>query len=280
MSHAGSTDWAIELRNVSAGYTVAEGFKAIRKRYVEVLHDVSFRVGRGERVAVIGESGSGKTTLLRVMLGLLQPLKGDVMVLGQRIYAMPSRERWKITSRIGYVPQDPFRSLNPRLRVADIVAEPLTRLGLSESEKLQRLRAALRMVQLHESVLEHYPSRLSGGMMQRVLIARAVVHEPEILLLDEPTSALDVSTQAQVVNLLNSIQERLGCTMVTVTHDLPLAQYLADRAVILYKGVVVEEGALDVIVRNPKSEHAKLLIASYALGASGVVSPLSSSAAK
>lgn len=279
MSRAGSTEWAIELRNVSAGYFVAEGFKAIRRRYVEVLHDTSFKVDRGERVAVIGESGSGKTTLLRVILGLLQPVRGDVVVLGHRIYAMPSRERWKVTRRIGYVPQDPFRSLNPRLKVASIVAEPLTRSGLSESEKMRRMREALRMVQLHESILEYYPSRLSGGMMQRVLIARAVVHEPEILLLDEPTSALDVSTQAQVINLLNSIQERLGCAMVTVTHDLPVAQYLADRAVILHRGVVVEEGPLDDIVQNPKSEHAKLLIASYTLGVGRAASTFISNAA-
>ncbi|MCC6050082.1 MAG: dipeptide/oligopeptide/nickel ABC transporter ATP-binding protein [Thermofilum sp.] len=266
MSRAGSSSPAIELKGVSAGYLVAEGLKSLRRKYVEVLRGVSLRVGRGERLAVIGESGSGKTTLLKVVLGLLRPVKGDVVVLGHRIYDIPERERWKVTSRMGYVPQDPFRALNPRLRVADIVAEPLTRLRLPESEKRERVRAAIKMVQLHESVLEYYPSRLSGGMMQRVLIARAVVHEPELLLLDEPTSALDVSTQAQVINLLNSIQERLGCAMVAVTHDLAVAQYLADRAVVLYRGVVVEEGPLDEIVRSPKSEHARALVASYSLG--------------
>jgi len=275
MSRAGSTDLAVELREVSAGYFVAEGLKALRRKYVEVLRGVSLRVDGGERVAVIGESGSGKTTLLKVVLGLLQPMRGDVVVLGHRIYDIPERERWKVTRRIGYVPQDPFRALNPRLKVADIITEPLSRLHLPEDEKEERVRAAVKMVQLHESVLNHYPSRLSGGMMQRVLIARAVVHEPELLLLDEPTSALDVSTQAQVINLLNGIQERLKCAMVTVTHDLAVAQYLADRAVILYKGVVVEEGPLDEIVRNPKSEHARVLVASYTLGVSNPPIPAS-----
>ncbi len=254
---------------------MAEGLRALRRRYVEVLRDVSLSVSRGERVAVIGESGSGKTTLLKVVLGLLRPMKGEVVVLGHRIYEIPERERWKVTRRIGYVPQDPFRALNPRLKVADIIAEPLSRLNLSESEKEERVRAAVKMVQLHESVLDYYPSRLSGGMMQRALIARAVVHEPELLLLDEPTSALDVSTQAQVISLLNAIQEKLNCAMVTVTHDLAAAQYLADRAVILHKGVVVEEGSFSEIVRNPKSDHARVLLASYTLGVSeGPLAPL------
>ncbi len=265
MSLAGSTPnrSAVELVDVTAGYWTADGF-ALR-RFHPVLKGVSVTVRRGERVAIVGESGSGKTTLLRVVLGVLQPASGRVVVMGREIYRLPRRLRWTVTSRIGYVPQDPARSLNPRLKVRDIVMEPLERSDLTEREKMERVRDALRMVQLHESVLDYYPAQLSGGMMQRVLIARAVVHEPELLLLDEPTSALDVSIQAQVINLLNSIQRKLGCTMVVVTHDLPVAQYLADRAVLLHRGAVVEDVPFEELVRSPKSELAKLLIRSFSL---------------
>lgn len=267
MWHAGSTNdnVHVELKRVNAGYHAIEGFKSIRRKYVQVLNEVSLRIRDGERVAIIGESGSGKTTLLKVMLGLLQPVSGEVWVLGQNIYNMSKRDRWRITHKIGYVPQDPFRSLNPRLKVMDIVTEPLERSKFSERERVERVSEAFRMVQLHESILNYYPSQLSGGMMQRVLIARSIVHDPEMILLDEPTSALDVSTQAQIISLLNSIQERLDCTMITVTHDLPVAQYLADRVVILHGGSIVEEGDFEEVVKDPKSEHARRLILSYTL---------------
>lgn len=233
-----------------------------------MLREVSVTVYDGERVAIIGESGSGKTTLLRVILGVLPPVSGRVQILGHDIYRVPRSQRWKITSQIGYVPQDPGRSLNPRLKVRSIVMEPLERSKLSEREKLEKVREAIRMVQLHETVLDYYPIQLSGGMMQRVLIARAIVHDPELLLLDEPTSALDVSIQAQVINLLDAIQRRLECAMITVTHDLSVAQYLADRAILLHKGTVVEDAPFEELVRNPKSELAKLLIRSFQLASS------------
>lgn len=275
MWRAGSTVTAnskpvIELKNVTAGYYAAEGFKTLKKVFKPVITNIDLKVNDGERLAIIGESGSGKTTLLRVILGLLPPLWGDVVVLGEQIYRIPPRLRWRITRQIGYVPQDPARSLNPRLRVVEVMAEPLFRTNLSEKEKAERIRDALRIVQLHESILNYYPSQLSGGMMQRVLIARAIVHEPEILLLDEPTSALDVSIQAQIINLLCDIHEKLELAMVTVTHDLPVAQYLADRAVILYRGTIVEEGPMEEIIAHPRSEHAHLLVTSYLSGLNGL----------
>lgn len=260
----------IELRNVTAGYYVAEGFKTLKKVFKPVITNINLKVNDGERLAIIGESGSGKTTLLRVILGLLPPLQGDVVVVGERIYRIPARLRWRVTRQIGYVPQDPAKSLNPRLRIADVMAEPLARVDLSEREKTERIKDALRIVQLHELILSYYPSQLSGGMMQRVLIARAIVHDPEMLLLDEPTSALDVSIQAQIIDLLCNIQKKLELAMVTVTHDLPVAQYLADRAVILYRGAIVEEGPLGEIMAHPRSEHARLLITSYLSGLNGL----------
>jgi len=272
MSNAGFTHSSpmVELEDVTVGYWTTNG-SSIRKRFTPVLKGIQVTVRDGERVAVIGESGSGKTTLLKVMLGILPPVSGRVRVLGHEIYRLPHWQRWKVTSQIGYVPQEPARALNPRLRIRDIVMEPLERFKLTERERDERVKEAIRMVQLHESILDYYPTQLSGGMMQRALIARAIVHDPEILLLDEPTSALDVSIQAQIINLLDAIQRKLECSMITVTHDLPVAQYLADRAVLLHKGTIVEDAPFEELIRSPKSEFAKTLIRSYTLTASGLI---------
>lgn len=268
MLHAGFTNNSpvIEVEDVTIGYWKTNGL-SLRRRLDPVLRGIRLSVHDGEKVAIIGESGSGKTTLLKVILGILSPVSGRVKVLGYDIYRLPRSQRWKVTSQIGYVPQDPGRSLNPRLRVRDIVMEPLERSKLTERERLEKIRDAIKMVQLHESILDYYPTQLSGGMMQRVMIARAIVHDPEILILDEPTSALDVSIQAQVINLLVAIQRRLEFSMITVTHDLPVAQYLADRAILLHRGTIVEDAPFEELVRNPKSELAKLLIRSFSLTA-------------
>jgi len=254
----------VKLENVALGYyTTQKGWKSVLKTRQYVVHDINLNVVDGERVVIIGESGSGKTTLLKTILGILPPFKGKVYVLGKSIYDLSAKEQRKITKQIGYVPQDPYRSLNPRVKIRTVIMEPLEKTNLSESEKLQRVMDAIRLVQLHEKILDYYPMQLSGGMLQRVLIARAIVHDPEILILDEPTSALDVSIQAQVINLLNSIHRKLELAMLTVTHDLAIAQYLGDRGIILYKGRIVEEGEIGKILLSPSHDYTRLLIASY-----------------
>ncbi len=254
----------VRLENVTLGYyTIPKGWRSLFKIKQPVVFNVNLNVIDGEKVVIIGESGSGKTTLLKTILGILPPFEGKVYVLGKSIYDLPVKERRKITRQIGYVPQDPYKSLNPRVKVETVMMEPLERSNLTESEKRERIVEALRLVQLHERILEYYPMQLSGGMMQRVLIARAIVHDPEILILDEPTSALDVSIQAQVINLLNHIQKKLELAMLTVTHDLAVAQYLADRVIILYRGRIVEEGETRMVLSQPSHEYTRLLISSY-----------------
>jgi ABC-type glutathione transport system ATPase component len=260
-----SSNYAVELENVTAGYMVARGFRSILKQFVVVLRGVNLRVNYGERVAIIGESGSGKTTLLRVILGLLRPKTGKVIVLGKDIYRVKGRARAEVLKRIGYVPQDPYRSLNPVLKVKDIIKEPLEAYGYSSELIEDRIREVVRLVGLPLNVLDETPEELSGGMRQRVLIARALVAYPKMLLLDEPTSALDVSVQAQIISLLNSIYESFNITMITVTHDLAVAQYLADRVVILKDGQIVEEGEFESILKEPKSEYTRSLVMSYQL---------------
>lgn len=257
------SDKIIELRDVTAGYKTTIGFKSILKQYQVVLKNINLVVSKGERVAIIGESGSGKSTLLKVIIGLLKPVKGEVYVHGKEIYKLPWRERVKIVRKIGYVPQDPYRALNPLLTVKQAISEPLEALGLNNKIVEQRVKEVVKFVGLPQEVLNSTPDELSGGMRQRVLIARALIAEPEILILDEPTSALDVSIQAQIINLINDIYGKFRTTMVIVTHDLAVAQYLADRAIILQNGSIVEEGLFDQILSNPRSEYTRKLVLSY-----------------
>ncbi|MCY0867846.1 MAG: dipeptide/oligopeptide/nickel ABC transporter ATP-binding protein [Desulfurococcus sp.] len=253
----------VRLEGVVAGYRVVrKGLRSLFKEKMIVLKNINLSIRDGERLVIIGESGSGKTTLLKVILGLLKPFQGRVLVMGKDIYALSPSERKLVVRHIGYVPQDPYRALDPSVKVKVILEEPLEALGVRKGRG-ERVRDVLRLVQLPLEVLEMYPSELSGGMRQRVLIARALIHDPEILVLDEPTSALDVSIQAQIVNLINEIHRRLELAVLTVTHDLGVAQYLGDRAVVLYNGEVVEEGLFEQVVRSPRSEYTKLLVSSY-----------------
>ncbi|MEM1803995.1 MAG: dipeptide/oligopeptide/nickel ABC transporter ATP-binding protein [Desulfurococcaceae archaeon] len=254
----------LEFRNVVAGYmVVGNGLRSLFKKPLIVLHDVSFKLHSGERVAVVGESGSGKTTLIKVALGLLKPFKGEVLVFGVPIYRLPWRKRVELTRRIGYVPQDPYRALNPTLSIEQILAEPLEALKLDGKEIKRRIEVSLELVRLPKNVLSKVPDELSGGMKQRVLIARALVHKPHLLILDEPTSALDVSIQAQIINLLNEIHATLGIAMITVTHDLSVAQYLADRVIVIKNGRIEDDGPFWSILESPRSEYVKMLILSY-----------------
>ncbi len=253
----------VVFENVYAGYSVLRRFRSIKPSYMGVLRNISFKLHRGERLAIIGESGAGKTTIIKVLLRLLKPRRGRVLVFGKDIYRVSGDELRRIYWRIGYVPQDPGRSLNPRLRVEDILYEPLEAQGIGWDTFLEKARNVLREVGLGTYILEKIPDQLSGGQQQRVLIARAIIHDPELLILDEPTSALDVSMQAQIINLINKIYRDKKLTLLIITHDLAVAQYLADRAIVLRRGEIVEEGGIDDIITNPKHEYTKLLISSY-----------------
>lgn len=254
---------AVSLRNVEAGYKMIINERSLFKKYRPVLKGVNLEILLGERWAIIGESGSGKTTLLKVILGLLEPVKGEVLVLGKPIYKIPWRERVNILRRVGYVPQDPFKSLNPLLRIKDIVSEPLVAMKMNKDDIEREVEDAIRLVGLHRSVLDETPDELSGGMRQRVLIARALVSKPKILLLDEPTSALDVSIQAQIINLINELYAMFNFAIVTVTHDLGVAQYLADKVAILKGGEIVETGLIEDIFKSPISDYTKRLVESF-----------------
>jgi ABC-type glutathione transport system ATPase component len=260
-------EYIIKLENVTAGYLITPpGIRSLIKTRYIVLKNINLSVNKSERIAIVGSSGSGKTTLLKVILGLLKPFSGRVFIYEYDIYRLPWRERVKILKKIGYVPQDPFKSLNPMLRVKDILREPLEAhviRGYKESKIESKVKSIVKLVGLPEKVLEMYPEELSGGMRQRVLIARALVSEPEVLILDEPTSALDVSVQAQIINLINDIYEQFKPAILLVTHDLSIAQYIADRIIVIENKEIVEEGLIDNVLSNPQSHFMKMAVSSY-----------------
>ncbi len=231
---------------------------------VHALSNVSLSVRRGESFGLVGESGSGKTTMTRSILQLEKPTSGAIRFMGKDMAQLSSTEIRHLRSRIQIVFQDPYASLNPRMSVHDIVTEPMLihvgSLGLNARQRTDRAAELLSLVGLGPQHLRRYPHEFSGGQRQRICIARALASGPELLILDEPTSALDVSVQAQVLNLLFDLQDKLGLTYFFISHDLAVVRYLCDRVALILHGKIVEEGSSDEIFDNPKSNYAKMLI--------------------
>ena len=227
------------------------------RQIVNALIDVEFEIKRGETFGLVGESGSGKSTLARIVVGLLEASQGEVVIDSslQTVRAGCGRG-------IQMVFQDPFASLNPRWRVERIVAEPIRTLNLA-SEKAQlskRIDELLKLVGLHPDDRKKYPHQFSGGQRQRVAIARALASEAQFIVCDEPTSALDVSVQAQILNLMRRLQERLGLTYLFISHDLAVVRYMATRVGVLYLGRIVEIGEVAELFANPRHPYTKMLI--------------------
>jgi oligopeptide/dipeptide ABC transporter ATP-binding protein len=230
---------------------------------VQALRGVSLDLFRGECLAVVGESGSGKTTLARAVLLLVRPTSGRVLFRGRDVLRMGSRELREFRRRAQMVFQDPFGSLNPRLRAGAMVEEVLKVHGKAQAPADRRDRALdlLRLVGLSERHAGRFPHELSGGQRQRLGIARALSVEPELLVLDEPVSALDLSVRAQVLNLLEDLRERLSLTTLLVAHDLAVVRRVADRVVLLYAGTVVESAPAEALFGDPVHPYTRGLLA-------------------
>ncbi len=241
------------------GLTVAFGHG---ERRLQALDGVDLTVRRGETVGLVGESGSGKSTLAKVMMRVLAPDGGQLLFDGQDLAALSGRALKPVRRRLQMVFQDPYASLDPRLKVKDIVAEPLRahRAG-SRADVAARVADLLAAVGLPADAGARYPHQFSGGQRQRIAIARALALEPEMLIADEPVSALDVSIQAQIVNLLREIQRARGIAYLVIAHDLALVHQISDRIVVLYLGKVVEEGPADDIVAAPAHPYTVSLLA-------------------
>ena len=241
------------------------------RQNVRAVDGVSFSVAPGETLGLVGESGSGKSTIARTVLGLHRPTSGQIRFEGEDLLALRARELRKRRRHLQIVFQDPATSLNPRMKVGAIVAEPLLVHGLAESkrEAAERARELLELCGMPADSIDRYPHAFSGGQQQRVAIARALALEPKLVVADEPTSALDVSIQAQIVNLMADLQERLGLSYLLISHDLAVVRQLADRVAVLYAGRLFELAPADDLYARPNNPYTKAL-----LGASPIPDPV------
>lgn len=231
---------------------------------VHALKDVTFVVRPGERLGVVGESGSGKSTLLRILAGLDRPSSGSAVVAGNEVAGATERSLVQLRQQLQIVFQDPMGSLNPRMRVLDIITEPLLVPGRTETATQRRAmaEAMLDAVGLGPETLDRYPHQFSGGQRQRISIARALICRPRVLVADEPVSALDVSVRAQVLNLLADLVDEYQLTLVFVSHDLAVVRHLCDKVVVMRGGEIVEAGDTESIYQNPQHSYTQKLVAS------------------
>ncbi len=253
----------VEVANLVKSYPARDGGQPKR-----VVDDVSFRIERGKTLGVVGESGSGKSTVARLLLRLIEPDSGSIRLDGNDLLAASKRELRQLRRRMQIVFQDPYAALNPRMRVEEIVGEPLMiyHEGVhshgSSARKTRRLQImeAIGTVGLDESALPRYPHEFSGGQRQRINLARALILRPELVVLDEPTSALDVSVSAQIMQLLRDLQRELHLTYMFITHSMPLVRYMADEILVMNLGRVVEQGGWQQICEHPQSEYTRALL--------------------
>ena len=239
--------------------------RALSKSYDSgalAVDNVSFSIARGETLGLVGESGSGKSTIARMVLGLIEPTSGGVLFDGQPVTGIPQRKLRPLRRRMQVVFQDPFAALNPRMRVREIVAEPLViHRACPRADLRPRVAELLRAVGLDESALARYAHEFSGGQRQRINIARALALRPELIVLDEPVSALDVSVGAQIINLLRDLQREFRLTYLFISHSMPLVRYLATNIAVLCHGRLVEYGPSHNICCAPREPYTQSLLA-------------------
>jgi len=264
---ASETQFAVRARDLSKTYTRGRSSLFGAPQKVEALRGVTFDIEAGQRFGIVGESGSGKSTLLRMLSGLDRPTSGGIEVVGRDITEARGADLAELRKNLQIVFQDPMGSLDPRMRVGDIVAEPLLNAANLESgsamTKKQRgdmVAEMLSSVGLPADSVERFPHQFSGGQRQRISIARALVCRPRILVADEPVSALDVSVRAQVLNLMADLVEEYRLTLIFVSHDLGVVRYLCDRVAVMQNGLIVEQGATSDIYENPANDYTRTLI--------------------
>jgi peptide/nickel transport system ATP-binding protein len=248
------------VKKLSKYFPVRRGLRS--KSLLHAVDKVSFNIKRGETLGIIGETGSGKTTLGKTIIRLLDPDEGKILFRGQDITSLKGSELRKIRKYMQIVFQDPYSSLNPRMRIKDILSRPLKihRIYSRKEEIDRKVIQLIDDVGLPRDILNRFPHELSGGQRQRVAIARALATEPELIVLDEPTSALDVSVQAQILNLLKELQKRYSTAYIFISHDIAVVAYMSNRIGVMYQGVLVEQGLTNEIIMNPKHPYTKMLI--------------------
>jgi len=254
----------LEIKDLKVYFPIKDKLFGKPEKFIKAVNGVSFHVKKGETFGIVGESGSGKSTIAMTILGIHKKTGGEIVFKGKTI---ESKEDFKfLRKKVQIVLQDPEASLDPRKKIKYIVREGLDIYKIAtKDERNKRVKEVILKVGLTEEVLNKYPHELSGGQKQRVSIARALVLEPELLILDEPTSSLDVSVQAQILNLLMDLQERLALTYIFISHDLKVVEHIADRVMIMYLGKIMEMGSAQDILLEPLHPYTKALLSSVPL---------------
>jgi peptide/nickel transport system ATP-binding protein len=252
----------LEVNDLKKHFRVRGGFFGRLPAWVYAVDGVSFQVAKGETLSLVGESGCGKSTVGRAILRLFDITAGQVVLDGQRIDDLPASALRALRRRVQVVFQDPFSSLNPRMRVKDIVAEPIRNFGLAPSaaDLDARVAALMEKVRLPRDAVHRWPHEFSGGQRQRIGIARALAVEPDLIVCDEAVSALDVSVKAQIVNLLQDLQQELGLALLFISHDLAIVEHMTHRVAVMYLGKIVEVAPKRQIFAAPQHPYTQALL--------------------
>lgn len=254
----------LELKDIKMYFPIKE--KVLKKpvNHVKAVNGVSLTVGQGETLGIVGESGCGKSTLARTIVGLLEPTSGDILFEGESILGYNKKQMHELRRDIQMVYQDPYTSLNPRMKAGEIIAAPLKAFKMT-SNLNERVNELLDLVGLKKEDADKFPHQFSGGQRQRIGIARALALNPKLLILDEPVSALDVSVQAQVINLLEDLQEELGLTYVFIAHDLSVIKHIADKVAVMYLGKVMELSDSETLYHHAEHPYTNALLSAIPL---------------
>jgi peptide/nickel transport system ATP-binding protein len=263
----------LQVNDLKKHFPVRGSLFSRKSNWVYAVDGVSFEVARGETLSLVGESGCGKSTVGRAVLRLFDITAGQIVLDGQRIDDLSPDELHKMRRRVQVVFQDPFSSLNPRMRVRDILAEPIRNFGLAKSsaDLKAKVAALMDIVRLPRDALSRRPHEFSGGQRQRIGIARALAAEPELIVCDEAVSALDVSVKAQIVNLLQDLQREFGLALLFISHDLAIVEHMTHRVAVMYLGKIVEIAPRQQIFAAPKHPYTKALLSAVPVPEPGAV---------
>ena len=255
-------DVILEVENLVKHFTLKQTYSDSNSKILKAVNNVSFSLKEGETLGIVGESGCGKSTLSRCILRLIEPTEGSVKFLGKNVLSMPKEEMRQLRKKIQIIFQDPYSTLNSKMTVGKIISEPWAIFNdiVPKKDWDEKIKDLLISVGLNIEDIDRFPHQFSGGQQQRIGIARALALNPEVIICDEPVSALDVSIQAQIINLLKEIQNKTNISLIFISHDLSVVEYISDRVGVMYQGEFIEFGDVNQIFQNPQHEYTKSLL--------------------